>query len=109
MNRVYVVQENPKLNYMDAERFGDVRFITRLEYSPLKNSLVNQDVIKTIRSALGNFDPDNDYLLLTGGPVLLGYAFHLAISKKGYINVLQWDGIKQAYLPIQFNPKEGER
>jgi hypothetical protein len=104
MGNVYVVQENPKLNYMDAERFGDVVFMTSREYSPLKNSLVNKEITATIQGYMVGFNPDEDFLLLTGGPVLLGYAFYLGISKKGYINVLQWDGIKQAYLPIQFNP-----
>ena len=102
--KVFVVQENPRLNYVDAERFGEVVFMTSKEFSPLKNSLVNAEIISDIQAFMKDFDPDNDYLLLTGGPVLLGYAFHLAISKKGYITVLQWDGMKQAYLPIQFNP-----
>ena len=102
--KVYIVQENPRLNYVDAERFGEVVFMTSREFSPLKNSLVNAEIISDIQIFMNEFDPDNDYLLLTGGPVLLGYAFHLAILKKGYITVLQWDGMKQAYLPIQFNP-----
>ena len=102
--KVFVVQENPRLNYVDAERFGEVVFMTSKEFSPLKNSLVNAEIISDIQAFMKGFDPDNDYLLLTGGPVLLGYAFHLAISKRGYLTVLQWDGIKQAYLPIQFNP-----
>lgn len=102
--KVFVVQENPKLNYVDAERFGEIVFMTSKEFSPIRNSLMNGEIIKDVQTFMKEFNPDKDFLLLTGGPVLLGYAFHLAISKKGYLTVLQWDGIKQAYLPIQFNP-----
>lgn len=104
MGRVFVVQENPRLNYVDAERFGEVVFMTSKEFSPLKNSLINVEIINGVQAFMKEFDPDKDFLLLTGGPMLLGYVFHLAISKKGYLTALQWDGIKQAYLPIQFNP-----
>jgi len=104
MNKVYVAQENPKLNYVDAERFGEIIFLTFKEYSPIRNSLVNNQIIEDIRGFMKDFNPDEDYLLLTGGPILLGYAFHLALSKKGYLNALQWDGIKQQYLPIRFHP-----
>ena len=101
--KVYVVKENPRLNYLDAERFGDVVFITDKDYTPMKNSICNQEIIKTIENYMSRFDPDKDFLLLTGGPVLIGYAFHLALNKKGYLQVLQWDNLQQVYIPIPFN------
>lgn len=101
--KVYVIKENSRLNYLDAERFGDVVFITDKDYTPMKNSLCNREIIDSIDDYMGRFDPDRDFLLLTGGPVLIGYAFHLGISKKGYLSLLQWDNIRREYIPVQFN------
>jgi len=101
--KVYVIKENPRLNYLDAERFGDVVFITDKDYTPMKNSLCNREIIRAIDDYMGKFDPDYDFLLLTGGPVLIGYAFHLGLSKKGYMSLLQWDNIRREYIPVQFN------
>lgn len=106
MAKVFVIQENPRLNYMDAENYGEVIFITTKNYSPMKNSLINAQVLSDIATSMVNFDPDVDFLLLTGSPILIGYAFHLAMIKKGYVHILQWDGYRQSYLPIRFRPDE---
>lgn len=107
MSNVYVVQENPRLNYVDAENYGEVIFLTSKDYSPMKNSLINDQVLTDIIGGLTNFDPDKDFLLLTGSPILLGFAFHLVMAKKGYAHILQWDGYRQSYLPIRFRPFDG--
>ena len=104
MNRVFVVQENPRLDYADAEKYGDVVFMTMREFSPMKNSISNGMVLGDIARHMAAFNPDEDYLLLTGGPIILGYTFSLALSKKGYVNVLQWDNHRRGYLPIRFSP-----
>ncbi len=106
--RVYVIKENSKLNYLDAERFGDIVFITNKNYSPIKNSLCNKEIIQIIAEYMDQFDPGRDFLLLTGGPILIGYAFHLGIKKKGYISLLQWDNLCRGYIPVQFNIEKGE-
>lgn len=104
MNKVYVVQENPRLDYTDAERYGDVVFMTAREFSPMKNSISNKTVLGDIDRHMKNFNPAEDFLLLTGGPILLGYAFSLALAKTGSIHVLQWDNYKHGYTPIRFDP-----
>lgn len=106
MNKVYAVQENSRLSYVDAENYGEVIFLTTKDYSPMKNSLINIQVLTDITNGMMDFDPDVDFLLLTGSPILLGYAFHLAMTKKGYVHILQWDSYRQSYLPIRFRPDD---
>jgi len=102
--KVFVIQENPKLDYMDADRYGDVVFVTNQEYSPMQGSLGNEKILKEVEQAMREFNPDLDFLLLTGGLVVVGYAFSLALIKKRYINLLQWDKRKNSYVPIKFAP-----
>lgn len=108
MPTVFVVQENPHLDYSDAERFGEVEFITNIEFSPIKGSLNNERVLTDIRHAMAKFDPHRDYLLMTGNPISIGYAFHLAIrhsylgTTRVPLNLLRWDGITRRYQHVTF-------
>lgn len=107
--KVYIPQENSRLNYLDAERFGRIIFITEENYSPIQSSRVNKKLMGLIQQTAQEFNPDTDFLLLTGSPILIGYMFHLIMAKKGFVNVLQWDNFTREYLLIQFNPTQEER
>jgi len=105
MSKVYVTQENRRISFFDAERFGDIIFMSDKDFSPIKSSLMNVKIVQDIKKWMQDFDPDQDFLLLSGDPVLIGYAFHLAIWKKGYIRILKWDQISKSYHEAHFNPK----
>ena len=103
MSKVYVTQENSRLNYMDAERFGEVVFITASEYSPNPNSRRNDIIESEIRHGLINFDSDLDYLLLSGDPVIMALSFHRAASISTVANkvqLLKWDSQNRSYNEI---------
>lgn len=104
MAKVFVVQENLRADYSDAERFGEVVFMTVDEFKPINGSLRNQIVKDEIKSSLDKFTPE-DFLVLTGNPTMIGYAFHHAAGavadKGGVLNILQWDKITNGYKPFQ--------
>lgn len=103
MSKVFVTQENSRLNYTDAERFGEVVFITTSEYSPNLNSKRNDIIESEIRLGLINFNSDLDYLLLSGDPVIAALAFHRAASLTVVTNkvqLLKWDGQNRSYNEI---------
>lgn len=104
MNRVFVVQENGRADYSDAERFGELVFMTVDEFKPVAGSLRNENIKDEIRSHLSSFD-DSDYLVLTGNPIMIGYAFHYAVRSLGgagtTVNILKWDKMDNRYKPYQ--------
>lgn len=105
MSTIFIIQENNRFNYGPAEAFGDIKFLTALEYSPIKGSLQNATVLADVKYGLEAFKPDDDYLLLSGNPVMIGYAMHLCLSKpEGYVKVLQWDRHYNEYKEIHFKP-----
>ena len=55
--KVFVVQENPNLNYTPAERCGEVVFLTAIEFSPMKNSPRNAAVLETVEAAMKRKPP----------------------------------------------------
>ncbi len=103
--KVWVVQESRHANYSDAERFGEVVFITHDEFKPIQGSKINDGIIQLVRIAADTFTPD-DYLVLTGNPIVLGFAFKLfydKASKAGLdLKVLHWDRMRAQYHHYNF-------
>lgn len=104
---VYVVQEQQRFDYSDAERYGEVKFLTNLEYNGLRNSFRNKQATVDIRLGMADFNPNADYLLMTGSPVAMGYAFWLAMLKASNagifkLNILQWDRESNHYKHVTF-------
>lgn len=95
MSRVYVAQENNRINYAPAEDFGDIVFLTSDEYTGLPQSLRNSAVLRDVSTRFAGFAPDTDLIIFTGNPVMIGYVFHMAYEKARAAAVplryLQWD------------------
>jgi hypothetical protein len=105
---VYVVQNTlhkdartgdlvPKFDYGPAEQYGEIKFLLNDNARPF----VLQPIIQELHEKLATFS-DNDYLLLTGNPTLLGLAFAIAADyNDGNIKVLQWHGRSGTYTAIE--------
>lgn len=102
MSTVFVTQENPKLDYAPAERFGDVRFITKREWSSIRGSINNQELLREIKAALATFNPDTDYFVITGSPVVAALVFivygqlRLPLAPMA----LRWSNRDRVYQPV---------
>lgn len=105
--RCFVIQENNAVDYGDAERYGDVVFMTVDEFKPTRGSMINLQIIEQIRNKLADFGGD-DFLILTGNPTIIGFAFSVALSKlkatEG-LQILQWDRMSTSYRPFTFDYK----
>jgi hypothetical protein len=105
--KCFVIQENNAADYGDAERYGEVVFMTVDEFRPMKSSLKNPQIIEQIRQRLDTFTAD-DFLILTGNPTIIGFAFAVALSKlkptEG-LQILQWDRMTASYKPFTFQYK----
>jgi len=109
-NKVIVAQENRHLDYTDAERFGEVVFATNIEFSPMPKSLNNKTMLQDLQLGFKDFDPENDYLLMSGNPITMGYAFFLAywacLEKGKPLNILKWDNAAGRYQPVIFSTED---
>lgn len=105
--KVLVTQENPNLNYLPAEQFGEVHFLTRLDFSPIRNSLTNDAVIKELRDKLRDYNPQTDYIVISGSPVVSSVAFMIIREKTDTVNILRWSNRDQMYqhLVISLKPR----
>ena len=107
---VYVIQEipgtqsgNPKINIMGASKYGEFKFLlpefSQIIFSP-------GPLIFKLRKALRDFK-EEDYLLLTGDPAIIGAACALVSNMtNGKYKVLKWDKQERRYYPIEINLHE---
>ena len=104
---VYVIQEvagtqagNPKINIVGASSYGQLKFLlpefSQMIFSP-------GPLIYKLRQGLKNFTED-DHLLLTGDPALIGVACSIVSDiTNGKYNLLKWDKQERSYYPIAIN------
>ena len=92
---VYIIQEvpgtregNPRINIMGAAKYGQFKFLlpesSQIIFSP-------GPLVFKLRSLLKNYT-ENDYLLLTGDPAIIGVACSIVSDiTNGKYNLLKWD------------------
>ena len=104
---VHVIQEipgtkegRPKINILGASQYGKFKFLlpefSQIIFSP-------GPLIFKLRKALKDFTED-DHLLLTGDPALIGVACSIVSDiTNGKYNLLKWDKQERKYYPIEIN------
>jgi len=100
---VFLVQENPYINVLSAQEYGDIVLLfesgQQIMFSP-------QPAIKKLRRKLKDFD-DNDYLLMMGDPAAMGIACCIASDmNRGRFKILKWDKIQKKYYSVSININE---
>ena len=106
-NTVYVTQEipgtrdgKPRINIIGAAEYGDLKFLlpelSQIIFSP-------GPLIFKLRKALKNYT-NEDYLLLTGDPAIIGVACSIVSDiTNGKYKLLKWDKQEKKYYPIAIN------
>ena len=104
---VYVTQHiagtqagNPKINIIGAQKYGEFKYLlpefSQMIFSP-------GPLVYKLKQGLKNFN-ENDHLLLTGDPVIIGVACSIVSDiTHGKYNVLKWDKQERKYYPIEIN------
>jgi|TARA_B100000424_G_C22822902_1_gene440087 hypothetical protein len=100
MAKVYVVQENPRVNILAAGRYGELIPLlspgTQIALSPAP-------IVRLMKSKLKDYS-DDDYLLAMGDPVAIGMACIVASEvNNGKVNILKWDRENSCYYNVAFN------
>ena len=107
---VFVLQEipgtqsgKPKINIMGASKYGEFKFLlpefSQIIFSP-------GPLIFKLRKALRDYT-EEDYLLLTGDPAIIGVACSIVSDiTNGKYQLLKWDKQERKYYPIKINLHE---
>lgn len=98
--KVYVTQETD-YDFLPAEKFGEVTFITNDDLNNTKGSLHNDKVFAQIRESIKRFDPDHDFIVIAGSPYIAAVVFTL-LGRRGirHATVLRWSNRDRIYVPL---------
>ena len=97
MPNVHVVQENLKYDFSPARKFGELSVLC----PPGDVSISAVALISRMRHKLVGFC-DEDFLLLTGDPVMLGIACVCAAEENGgRFTILKWNRNQGEYFPVK--------
>ena len=104
---VYLIQDvpgtkagTPKINIVGAQKYGEIKSLlpelSQIIFSP-------GPLVRKLRHGLKHFT-ENDHLLLTGDPALIGVACSIVSDiTNGKFNLLKWDKQERKYYPIEIN------
>ena len=107
--RVFIIQDQhirdgetnalvSKFNFTTAKEFGELKFLLNPTANPFSP---NDGIISELTHELHDYG-DTDYLVLTGNPILIGWATAIAAKvNDGKLRFLQWNGRRQMYLEVR--------
>ena len=100
---VYVTQETDHA-FKDAERYGDVEFLTHLDLRNIEKSAHNEHMLADIAFKLKKYDESQDWIVVAGSPYVSAAVF-LILGRKGVrqVRVLRWDNRDFKYIPLTIN------
>ena len=106
-NKVYVIQDvpgtregRPKINIIGASQFGELKVLL-----PENSQIIlsSGPLVFKLRKLLANFK-EEDYLLLTGDPAIIGVACSIVSDiTNGKYKLLKWDKQERRYYPIEID------
>jgi len=103
-SRVFITQENPRVNILPALKFGDPETLA----GPFDQVHINPGrTVSQIRRKLRGFC-DDDWLLAMGDPAIIGIAFAIAAElNHGRVKLLKWDRMEKTYYPVKISLRPG--
>ena len=106
-SKVYLIQEipgtskgEPKYNILGAQKYGKI-----ITMSPEFSQMILSPgpLIIKLRMLLKDYT-ENDYLLLSGDPAIIGVVCSIvADTTNGKYKLLKWDRQEKTYYPIEIN------
>lgn len=103
---VFVTQEARNRNFVPAMKWGEVVPIMPPEAQVV---LTADPAVGKMKRILSNFS-DDDYLLLSGDPVIMGIAVAVACeANMGRAKLLKWDKMDKSYYVVELDMNLRER
>lgn len=98
--KVWVIQEGNN-DYAPAEKFGEVRFITRADLRSVAASSVNEQAVADVAKFLEEYRPEIDYIVPVGNPMMIIYVSMLVHKQSPEHRYLKWDGRQADYVTFK--------
>jgi hypothetical protein len=110
-SKVFIVKEQVRrdatgpvpMDYTPAFKYGDVEFITSFDLPLHQNGTLTGVWMKDVRKFLQRFDPENDWIVLTGSPLAIFIVGLLMGRSEKIPRILVWKREIDQYIPYTIN------
>ncbi len=104
-SRVFVTQEARagSIDYTPAKAYGNISFLTVMDFAPEEDSIYNVVLIEEIRAKLHDFNAETDYMVITGSPVVTAAVFMILRERQTRVRVLRWSNRDFSYSVVTIN------
>lgn len=103
MSRVWVLQETNH-DFTKAENYGEVVFVSvagQDDFNNLRGSLSNERLLAHLSHELRDFNPEEDYIVITGSPYITAATFLILGNRRVQgVRFLRWDNRDLIYIPL---------
>ena len=96
--KVWITQETAH-DVRQAEQYGDVTFVTHLDFLSLAKSGHNDALALTLRQTAARVAPD-DYIVMVGSPYVSALFCAMVYARLGHLKVLRWSNRDGVYYPL---------
>lgn len=93
MSTVYVTNRSPTHDYSPAEKYGTVAFLTSGNYPIFRIERLQEEMIEILIHS-----QPSDYLLPSGGSVIVGMAMAIWLQLHKEVKLLLWDRARDEYV-----------
>ncbi len=95
MARVFLPEQSKDFNLKDASRYGDIAFLSDHRLNPFNPIQLAEDFVRSLKQV--NFDPNKDYICMTGKTLILSVMFAVVCSRHKKFNILIFDARNSTY------------
>lgn len=95
---VYVVQDNGNKNLTPAMGFGTIKVLANRDLPCFGD---NTHALRRVREGLKDYDPETDFIILTGDPLLILAVGGFITEAHGKVRCLKWDRQNEKYLFVE--------
>jgi hypothetical protein len=105
MGLVFVIQDNGTKDFRKARRYGELVPVLWGDAFPDNSHQRVEEMQAIIRAKLRGFDPQRDYILLTGDPVAIAITALVISERVLTVRFLKWDRENREYyaIPVQIS------
>ena len=103
---VYIAQYDKGRNFFKATQkkgIVDLKIVTQEDFPLIPEAKEKQIIEEEIKNKLYNFDPYNDYLLLSGSMINISLCVSYLLRIHQKINVLKYERIIDDYVTVELN------
>lgn len=103
MNKVFIIQDNSRLDFKKARKFGEIVPVIGQDVFPDNADTRVKKMKGVAKGILSRFNASTDYVLLTGDPVAIAVVTSVLFMRSQYATFLKWDKESKAYYPVRIN------